>query len=164
MRRPFDAAISRFTKQPQSRYHSGPEILHSPRSEKQSISFQTVAAASLAGLCCSIYFCSSNVPLSLESGSLAQPKRNDDGFRSKNGRSVMPFDMEQVNALLRWEEVSDTTGDGTGVLRTDAVRVPSNLPCEDEYFHRSRGFRYDSSTYTTGNLEWMMWGVFDGHV
>lgn len=144
---------------PRHRYHSGPERLH-PK-EATSTPIRAIAAAALAGLGYAVYLYSNSVPLVLETWS---PITTDKDRASLNTASHVsnPLDIDQANGILRWEEVSKAIGEGTGILRIDSVRVPSNYPCEDEYFGPFGGYERDDSTYA--NLKWMMWGVFDGHV
>ena len=65
--------------------------------------------------------------------------------------------IEEINDSLRWEEGSRCIGPPSDVLRLDTVRVPSNNPCEDDFFAISVPDSVDE------NLRWIMWGVFDGH-
>lgn len=148
----------RLIQAPGHRYHSGPKKLH--LNETPSTPFRSIAAVTLAGLGYVVHLYSNSVPLDLENWSVVTDE-DQTSFRTTSHVS-RPLDINQANAILRWEEVSDTIGEGSGVLRTDSVRVPSNSPSEDEYFYRTAGYERDSSTYA--NLKWMMWGVFDGHV
>lgn len=151
----------RLIQQPRRhRYHSGPKRLHP--NEAPSAPFRNIAAATLAGLGYAVYRYSNSVPLVLETWSPETPRKDGATYQAMNYEVPTPASLDQANAILRWEEVSETVGGGSGILRTDSVRVPSNEPCEDEYFTQLAGYERDSSTYA--NLRWMMWGVFDGHV
>ena len=149
----------RLIQLPRHWYYSGRKRLHpneAPRSP-----FRTIAAVTLAGLGYVVHQYSNSIPLVLETWSPIAT--NKDRASYKQARHVIsPSDIDQSNAILRWEENSHPIGEGSGILRTDSVRVASNLPCEDEYFSRAVGHKGDFSTYA--NLRWMMWGVFDGHV
>ena len=68
---------------------------------------------------------------------------------------IPPCTISQANETLRWEESTQTCGMGSGVLRFDRVRLPSNLPCEDEMF--------SAYGYEDNEIMWLLWGVFDGH-
>ena len=68
---------------------------------------------------------------------------------------IAPYTSEQATEALRWEESSHMVGMGSGVLRFDRTRIPSNYPTEDEYL-AATGHEDDV-------IKWGMWGVFDGH-
>ncbi len=68
---------------------------------------------------------------------------------------IVPYTIEQATEALRWEEASHMVGTGSGVLRFDRTRIPSNYPTEDEYLAATG--REDDV------IKWGMWGVFDGH-
>ena len=68
---------------------------------------------------------------------------------------IAPYTNEEVTEALRWEETSHMVGMGSGVLRFDRTRVPSNYPTEDDYLAATG--REDDV------IKWGMWGVFDGH-
>ena len=68
---------------------------------------------------------------------------------------ILPYSMNEANEALRWEESSKICGMGSGVLRCDSVRVPSNLPCEDEII--------SALGQTDDEIKWLLWGLFDGH-
>lgn len=74
---------------------------------------------------------------------------------------LRPLTAEEVNENLRWEESSRCLGPPTDVLRYDSVRIPSNQPCED-YLVTAFGSGVGSNVMGE-NLEWIIWGVFDGH-
>ena len=68
---------------------------------------------------------------------------------------IAPYTTEQATEALGWEESSHMVGMGSGVLRFDRTRIPSNFPTEDEYL-AATGHEDDV-------IKWGMWGVFDGH-
>lgn len=68
---------------------------------------------------------------------------------------IVPYTIEQATEALRWEESSHMVGMGSGVLRFDRTRIPSNYPTEDDYLAATG--REDDV------IKWGMWGVFDGH-
>ena len=88
---------------------------------------------------------------------------NDDAFEmisaseveQKYLSPVLPFTIEQANEALRWEESIQIVGQGSGVLRFDTNRIPSNNPCEDEVL--------SASGHEEDEVKWFLWGVFDGH-
>ncbi len=68
---------------------------------------------------------------------------------------IPPMTMEQANEMLRWEESYQIVGKGSGVLRFDTVRIPSNSPTEDE--------QLSASGHEDNDIKWLVWAVFDGH-
>lgn len=89
------------------------------------------------------------------------PIEGFDGRTVKYEPFLRPPTAEEVNENLRWEESSRCLGPPTGVLRYDAVRIPSNQPCED-YLITVFGSQGDPNVIGE-NLKWFVWGVFDGH-
>ena len=69
----------------------------------------------------------------------------------------MPSSIEEANIRLRLEEASQILGHPLDVLRYESVRVASNLGCEDEYTSATK------SSPENQRLQWVMWGIFDGH-
>lgn len=149
----------RLIQVPRYWYHSGPKRLHPNEAPRNP--FRTIVAATLAGLGYVVHQCSNSIPLVLETWSPIATDKDRASYKQAP-HVFSPPDIDQSNAILRWEEISDPIGEGSGILRTDSIRVASNLPCEDEYVYRAVGYERDDSTYA--NLKWMMWGVFDGHV
>lgn len=141
------------------RYHSGPKTLHPNKAP--SGPFLSFAVATLAGLGYAVHLYSSSVPLVLEAGSLRIIDK--DFIQALSYEVPTPLSPDQADAILRWKEETRTLGDG-GILRTDRVCVPSNEPCEDEHFSQKGVFDINRYSSTYGNMLWMMWGVFDGHV
>lgn len=103
-----------------------------------------------AGIFCSVL---ASRPLRLES--LDTEFLGADSVSQKYVPPVQPCTIEQANEALRWEESSQTVGLGSGVLRFDAMRLPSNLPCEDEMIA--------ASGHEDDEIRWLIWGVLDGH-
>ena len=68
---------------------------------------------------------------------------------------IVPYTIEQATEALRWEASTHMVGMGSGVLRFDRTRIPSNYPTEDEYLAATG--REDDV------VKWGLWGVFDGH-
>ena len=68
---------------------------------------------------------------------------------------ILPYTIEQATEALRWEATTHMVGMGSGVLRFDRARVPSNYPTEDEFLAATG--REDDV------VKWGLWGVFDGH-
>lgn len=151
--------VSQWIPLPRHRYHSGSKRL--PPNEAQGSPFRTISVATLVGLGYAVHLYSNSTPLVLENWSSVNTDGDRPGVRRTDHVS-RKLDIDQADAILRWAEESDAIGEGSGILRTDCVSVPSNYPCEDEYFYRTLGYERDTSTYA--NLRWMMWGVFDGHV
>ena len=63
--------------------------------------------------------------------------------------------IEQANELLRLLGIALMIGNVSGVIRFDAVELPSNLIPED----RSSFL----SMYVEGEISSMMFGIYDGH-
>lgn len=66
-----------------------------------------------------------------------------------------PFTLEQANKALQREERSRTVRAGSGVLRYDAMQLPSNPILVDDY----RAI----SGFEQGEIKWMLFGIYDGH-
>ena len=65
--------------------------------------------------------------------------------------------LEEACAKLKEQQTSSRLAveQGRWEVRTDTVQVPSNSPSEDSHAH-------GKITVQPG-LEWLYWGVFDGH-
>ena len=93
----------------------------------------------------------------------SRPLRLDDGstwlgdsqIEERYVPPIAPYTTEEATEALRWEETSHMVGMGSGVLRFDRTRIPSNYPTEDDYLAATG--REDDV------IKWGMWGVFDGH-
>jgi len=94
-------------------------------------------------------------PLKLESVEPSGEYLGEEEITQRYSPPIPPVTMAQANEALRWEESYNAVGEGSGVLRFDTVRVPSNSPPEDELI--------SASGYEDDELKWLMWGVFDGH-
>ena len=70
--------------------------------------------------------------------------------------------IEEADEALRWEELSKCHGPPTDILRYDSVRVPSNSPCEDVLL-TAMASDADDPNAVDQNVQWAMWGVYDGH-
>ncbi|KAL6715677.1 [Pyruvate dehydrogenase [acetyl-transferring]]-phosphatase 1, mitochondrial [Lecanora helva] len=99
------------------------------------------------------YSIATNNPLKLESFD-PELLRQDDISKPYNP-PFAPYNIDQANDVLRWEEGTQVCGTGSGVLRFDRVRVPANGPCEDELI--------SAAGHENGEIKWLLWGVFDGH-
>lgn len=142
-------------------YHSGPKSLLLNKAPSKL--FRIVAASTLAGLGYAVHLYWNSIPLVLENW---VPITTDlANLRGNGGHANWPLDIDQANSVLRMDQVSSSepVGGGSGILRTDAACLPSNFPCEDEYFRHILAVdgRDDG---TPANLKWMAWGVFDGHL
>ncbi len=93
-------------------------------------------------------------PLKLERGNDKELLGADD-ISQRYLPPIVPYTIDQANAALRWEQSSQICGQGSGVLRFDTARLPSNMPCEDEML--------SASGYEDDEIKWLMWALFDGH-
>ena len=91
-------------------------------------------------------------PLRLDDGSTWL---GDSQIEERYVPPIAPYTIEEATEALRWEETSHMVGMGSGVLRFDRTRIPSNYPTEDDYLAATG--REDDV------IKWGMWGVFDGH-
>ena len=103
----------------------------------------------LAGAGISFAFLASR-PLKLEDTWLG-----DNQIEERYVPPIAPYTTEEATEALRWEETSHMVGMGSGILRFDRTRIPSNYPTEDDYLAATG--REDEE------IKWGMWGVFDGH-
>lgn len=79
------------------------------------------------------------------------------------GRKILEMmTPDQATDRIRRNEESYLVGRGKGVVRYDVVQLPSNDPIEDDHVEKIIEAPHNPST-TTGNNDWMFWGVFDGH-
>lgn len=79
----------------------------------------------------------------------------DDQIEERYVPPLAPYTIEEATEVLRWEETTSMVGMGSGVLRFDRTRIPSNFPTEDDFF---------AATGREENvIKWGMWGIFDGH-
>jgi len=79
------------------------------------------------------------------------------------GRKILEMmTPDQATDRIRRNEESYLVGRGKGVVRYDVVQLPSNDPIEDDHIEKIIEAPHNAST-TSGNNDWMFWGVFDGH-
>ncbi|KAL9120564.1 MAG: hypothetical protein Q9187_002882 [Circinaria calcarea] len=77
----------------------------------------------------------------------------------KGFRPIPPLNQNDADAKLREEEASAKPPEELGVSQYDVVRVPSNLPVEDDLVHAALTITGEGGNDRTV----MFWGVFDGH-
>lgn len=112
-----------------------------------------ITTAVLAGAGLSFAFLTSR-PLRLESDEDAT-WLGESQIEQRYLPPLVPYTIEQATEILRWEASTHMVGMGSGVLRFDRARIPSNYPTEDEYLAATG--REDDV------VKWGLWGVFDGH-
>lgn len=132
-------------------------LYSSPRSPgrtwNSTLTSGIIATAVLAGTGMSFAFLTSR-PLRLESDENAT-WLGESQIGERYIPPIVPYTIEQATEALRWESSSNMGGMGSGVLRFDRARIPSNYPTEDEFL-AATGSEADG-------VRWGMWGVFDGH-
>ena len=112
-----------------------------------------ITTAVLAGAGLSFAFLTSR-PLRLESDEDAT-WLGENQIEQRYLPPIIPYTSEQATEALRWEASTHMVGMGSGVLRFDRARIPSNYPTEDEFLAATG--REDDV------VKWGLWGVFDGH-
>ena len=140
---PFRGQIRRFYSTPRSSGGTWNSILTSG----------IITTAVLAGAGMSFAFLTSR-PLRLESDEDAT-WLGETQIEQRYLPPIVPYTIEQATEALRWEASTHMVGMGSGVLRFDRARIPSNYPTEDEYLAATG--REDDV------VKWGLWGVFDGH-
>jgi pyruvate dehydrogenase phosphatase len=76
-------------------------------------------------------------------------------------RVIEMLTPEQATQKLRRSEESYFVNRGQGVVRYDLVQLPSNDPIEDD--HAEKIVEIPDKSEANGSIDWMFWGVFDGH-
>lgn len=104
-----------------------------------------------AGISYSIYDAK---PLVLESDGTFE-LLGSEKVKQKYLSPTSPFTIEQANEMLRRWEDSQMVGSGSGVLRCDTMQLPSNSISEDDCLL--------ATGHEEGEIEWMLFGIYDGH-